>query len=549
MPATACLFVLAAFAQAPAGERGVTIEELRAYERWLEAYGEGKILFTDDRGRFERKNWERCRRLFAAAARTNDLDAARRLWPAAVVELPANLSNLRRLEAQPMRVRALARRLIAAIEDPRLDGWLLKKLLVRGSAPDKARTREAALDVIGRRGSKGMGRLLLKSLSRFPAAERAGAVLALEKLGTPEALPVLTKLLRARDPNLRIAAVQAAAGILAPLTDETRDHGAAEREEAARLLPVLLDGLRRILLSDRVWQVRAAAVDGLVRLRVRAAIPILIEGFATELRKGGREAMLAHAYDDALRSLTGQDLPEGRPDLWREFWRREGSRLRLARKESGPKGGKPARDAPAYVRYFNIRVLTRKLLFVVDFSGSMAEKVKLGGRYAREGARPKYEIVKRELERVVRALPRTAVCNVVFFNDRVAVWRRGRDGRPAAVKMTDEHKSDLLQYIYETRPKGATNVYAALKTALGLGGRGVYDRFYDTAYDTIYFLSDGAPTAGETTDTGEILRMVRRANKLKRIRIHTIVFGNEMNNLTFMKALAEQNGGRFLKVE
>ena len=44
-------------------------------------------------------------------------------------------------------------------------------------------------------------------------------------------------------------------------------------------------------------------------------------------------------------------------------------------------------------------------------------------------------------------------------------------------------------------------------------------------------------------------KKVAKINKLRRIRINAIVFGDESNNLTFMKKLAEENKGKFIHVK
>ena len=64
--------------------------------------------------------------------------------------------------------------------------------------------------------------------------------------------------------------------------------------------------------------------------------------------------------------------------------------------------------------------------------------------------------------------------------------------------------------------------------------------------DTIFFLSDGAPSDRSTT---EILDDVKRRNKLRKIKIHTIAILNF--HVKFLRLLAEQNGGiyKFFKVE
>ena len=92
--------------------------------------------------------------------------------------------------------------------------------------------------------------------------------------------------------------------------------------------------------------------------------------------------------------------------------------------------------------------------------------------------------------------------------------------------------------------EGKTNTYEALMTALEAGGRGGYDKNYRSDVDTIYFLSDGVPTAGKYLEKDDILAEVQRVNSLRRITIHAICIGEMEHHL--MKALAGQNGGRFV---
>ena len=61
-------------------------------------------------------------------------------------------------------------------------------------------------------------------------------------------------------------------------------------------------------------------------------------------------------------------------------------------------------------------------------------------------------------------------------------------------------------------------------------------------------ISDGAPTAGEVTDKDEIRRRVRETNKLRRIAIHCITFGDK-NDTDFLRPMAEENGGRHVHIE
>ena len=124
-----------------------------------------------------------------------------------------------------------------------------------------------------------------------------------------------------------------------------------------------------------------------------------------------------------------------------------------------------------------------------------------------------------------------------------------KGGKPALVKLTDDTRDDLLgNFLDSLRPNGPTNLYGALDKALDFGGRGLHDKYYAAGFDTLYVISDGAPTVGEVTDKEEIRRRVRAANQLRKIAIHCVTFGDK-NDTDFLKPLAEENGGRHIHIE
>ena len=533
-----------------AAQAGSRVAAQRAYASWLDAYIEGKILLQNTTGQ-GRENLKKFRRLCAAIARAQDLDAAKLLWLAAVVTLPDDMDKHVRLQARLGTVRYIAKQWMMDIDDPAVDTWLLDKAF-RDMGKSGSLSRMTALDILGGRGTEGIAEKILARINNFPIPERIEAVLALERSGNAASLPALLKMLKEKDPNLRISVVQAICASLARYSDETiKNRSAKQKELSSEWTPTVMAVLAKQLVKEKIWQVKTTIIDGLVRTKNRQAIPVLIDGLRKEHRKGRSvNDFVVDSYHDALVAMTGMDLSRGNPALWVDFWSREGSTFRLAPAGTKKKNGKkPSQGRTKYVKYFNLDIRSKRVLFIIDFSGSMSQKVSLTDRYAGGRQHIKYELVKRELERVVRSLPKDAVCNVVFFNHAVSVWRLGKNSaKPALVKMSDENKSDLLHYIMETNPSGSTNLYGSLKTALAMGERGAFDKYYKTAYDTMFLLSDGAPTSGETTDTNQILAEVRKINKLRRIKINTIVFGDETNNIEFMRQLAEQNSGKFILV-
>src|SRR5690606_23339967 len=158
----------------------------------------------------------------------------------------------------------------------------------------------------------------------------------------------------------------------------------------------------------------------------------------------------------------------------------------------------------------------------------------------------KAKLVVEELKRIVMSLPDGSHFNVVVFSDDVRVWRPTRDGLPELVAMNDETRDDLLgNFLDALQPRGPTNLYGALDRAVGFAGRGLTDRHYALGFDTVYVLSDGAPSFGAVTDKDEIRRLVAESNRLKRLTIHCVTFG-EKNDTDFLRLLAEENGGRHI---
>ena len=66
--------------------------------------------------------------------------------------------------------------------------------------------------------------------------------------------------------------------------------------------------------------------------------------------------------------------------------------------------------------------------------------------------------------------------------------------------------------------------------------------FQDQDVDTIFVLSDGEPTTGEVIDPHRIREDVRRWNKHRGIKIHTIAIGG---NLEVLEWLAKDAGGTY----
>jgi len=562
----ACAFAGTAAAQAPGKPdpgRGTTgpqedpvmAADVAAFGQWLEQYKRGAFRLLKE-GRTDEAAIERLDLQMAKIAKWNTLAAARMLFAAASVDprpsggtTSIDLVDFRR-ELQPWRVQALACRHLRTMTGAGVLPWLLGMLQapgIRAAQPNQdLRNAAAVLRVLGGHPSVEAQLELLRACHTMPVELRVQAVNAMAKDATLDLAPTLIELLRDSEPNVRIAAANALGTALQPHVDETL--GARPGAGTLQVRDLAIEKLGELLVRDQIWQVRSAAAFALATMKCKPVIPVLIRGLEAEIaRKKDPWAMDVRLHK-LLEGLTSQSVVRGSVLPWQEFWAREGASFRV---KPAAAAGLPPPAANKYERFFDLEVESDRVLFVLDFSGSMAEPAQLQGRGTGAPAgekSTKAQLVVKELEKLVLALPDGALVNFVVFSDGVRVWRE-EGGRPALVALTDEVRDDLLgNFLPGLRPRGPTNLYGAMMKALGFGGRGLHDKYYSAAFDTLYVISDGAPTVGEVTDKDEIRRRVREQNQLRKIAIHCITFGDR-NDTDFLRPMAEENGGRHIHID
>jgi len=168
--------------------------------------------------------------------------------------------------------------------------------------------------------------------------------------------------------------------------------------------------------------------------------------------------------------------------------------------------------------YYGIPVTAKRAVFVLDTSGSM------------QGAR--IEAAQTELIRVVMELPDDVFFSIIAFDDSVRVWQ------PSLVPSTEGMKQSAVSAVGEQRARGGTASFDALEAAFGLDP------------EAIYFVSDGAPDGGKTDDPREIIGIISKWNRVRRISIHSIGIGMNSEksanpSARFMRGLAKANWGLF----
>ena len=430
------------------------------------------------------------------------LDAVERADPAAAREAQAGLAR----EDGPRAARAVASALgrfrdrqaalLSALRDARRDVEDLDTAFSFGLGEERAQDRRRAEAVrrvteLTRRAVDGeiVYDLLREGLR--PLAERAPEELARE--ARRSASWVLKS---------EIYEALAEAGARLPL--EAALEGEREPVVLAAIVPGLGPRAAAAFLEHPCWQVREAAIRGLAASP--ESVPRLVEVLATgDLR-------LRDAAHRALEALTGERLP---PDV--RAWR--------ARRESGGAAGDPSPRPGVTTAFYDVPVASSRVCFVLDRSLSMREE----GRF---------EAARRELQRLLGALPDGTRVNILFFGAGVSSFAGTL--RP----LDAQARRDAAAFVDRQAPDArGTDLYGALEKALLWVGNPDSGILREEGADTIVLLSDGRPTVGRVVDEELVGRVVARRARPLRPVFHAVRLGAEA---PMLRSLAERTGGRYL---
>jgi Mg-chelatase subunit ChlD len=297
---------------------------------------------------------------------------------------------------------------------------------------------------------------------------------------------------------------------------------------------------------DARWQVRSAAAGALAATGRSGAVPPLIEA----LRKA--EGRTVDDVEAALVKLTRKRFPPV-AKAWDDWWAKDGKEFKGPRDPgygeaagAGDAGGDgAARSNGDRISFYGIETNSKRVLFVLDFSGSM----NFAGSES-DAKRHKIDVLKEEMRKTLAGMPDGAKFGMVGFSSDVRVWRKGL---PPALR-DQKTARDAMDWVEKQPVVGSTNIYDALETAFRSMGVGLSaDKSYEPLYDTIFFMTDGVPTSGKVTDKAVLLGEVKRWNAAKRVRIHVIGMGGKSKSphpggqddvdKDFLQKLADQSGG------
>ncbi len=364
--------------------------------------------------------------------------------------------------------------------------------------------------------------------------KRAGLAEALGRI--PHALvpaALVETIRKDPEPQVRVAAI-----------DASREM----KERPAELVPALVEQL-----GHEYWQVRHAAVAALRALGARDAVDALVDALPKN------EGRLRHEMSDALAALTGVDK-HADPAAWKAWW--DAHRDAFQRGAYKPPAGDGAKaEARAATTFYGIPVKSKNVVFILDRSGSMAEPSEwdIPPDVTTGGARPepdvkkqgnrKIDIARWQLKRALAMLPEGTEFNLIFYNHEWTVMSE------RMVKISAAARKQAFDFIDRLDPVGATNIYDPLEKGLSFATAGAMsEKLARSGVDTVFFLTDGMPNAGQIPDPDGICAKIRDLNKTRKVAIHTIgVFSSKgaggvqpneaQQGSRFLQRLASENAG------
>ncbi len=175
-------------------------------------------------------------------------------------------------------------------------------------------------------------------------------------------------------------------------------------------------------------------------------------------------------------------------------------------------------------QYYGIDIHAKRMMFIIDHSGSMNETVYGVSRLER---------AKRELIAAIEQLPPDAEFAIMFYSDSVRNWRQ--ELMPA----NDENKRQAIVFVSRLDAASRTNTYGALKNSLE----------FDDDLEAVFLLTDGRPTMGDIVAPPAIIADIVHRNRFRHLNFNTIGIAVDGGTEQFLRSLAELSAGEFRQAD
>lgn len=422
---------------------------------------------------------------------------------------------------------------LAQVADPALRKLLLGK---EGLAAKDALVRERVAESFGRLEARPASEVLAAGLGDREVSVRRTAAWSIERLAVAgkfreawdtalvemSALEAALAAALAREKDLEAFATLSLAqqALLGAPRRKDLDALVASKSAAARAAAALAVGsspvaealvVLRKLASDPALNVRincARSLAGLADADCARELVALLER-ETHLRA-------KWLYVEHLRALSGlAHRLDARP--WKAWAEALGD---------GPLSAPSARqndpEAPSTAAFAGLPILSERVVFLIDLSGSMWNK--------RADGRTRKEVVAGELERALRSLSADVRFNVIVYTSRPVAWKERI--APAAPKAVE----DALEFFAKRTDTGKGDFWGAFELALA-----------DPEVDTVILLGDGAPSGGERWNLELMQSLFVERTRLRGVVLEAVLAGASKRLVEYWKQMCASSGGRVVE--
>jgi len=333
---------------------------------------------------------------------------------------------------------------------------------------------------------------------------------------------------REREPGVR-------ARLLAALVQAAPDLGRAALEEAVRARESELRAMACRVLAlgageaiaarelgrlagDSQRAVRSAALDALAALRTRAALEVLVERLVAE-----DDEPLAARLVRTLQALSGlKHRADPRP--WRDWLRALPEDWRAERGPEALEPEPPDRNASQSVSFAGMPILSKRIAFLIDLSGSMWTPDATG--------RTPKDVVAEELARALSSLAPDTLFQLVPYTEHPRPWKK------EAVPATPGNVRAAIRFFEDLNDRGTGNFWDAAMFALE-----------DETVDTLCVLTDGAPTGGRRHRLELIVPLFEELDETRSVAVDSLLVDATRKLRNAWSDLARRTGGRSMAVD
>jgi hypothetical protein len=300
-----------------------------------------------------------------------------------------------------------------------------------------------------------------------------------------------------------------------------------------------------IAVSDKVSTVAGTAIRALAARRCPKAFDAIIAVLEKTEKKRDEPWLDAQS---ALVSMTGnKDIAKSAD--WKNWWKSNKETYDPKKVPTGTHGvGETvAREAP---KLFGLEVLSKRVVFILDVSGSMTikdtppENGKRGK--SMEPGDPGYgdtpiecmrmKRLQDAMEKCIEQLPEDARFSIVTFSSQVIMWKQ------ELVPANAKNKAEAIEFSKGMHAEGYTWTDTALERAFD---------FADA--NTFYLFTDGIPQRGKNPDGSpqmiphqEVLDKTIEWNRIRKVKINCIGIGEA--DPTMLAKLASAHDGTCVMV-